>query len=186
MGRFFLYDEATAWCAELRAQRAAMRLVLTNGHFDLLHVGHLDYLERARALGDGLFVAVNSDASTRRLKGPGRPLVPAEERARLLAALAPVDAAFVFDPPAAGPEADTACAVVRAFTPDVYAKGGDYAVAEADLLRDAATTAGPRRMLPERDTVTAYGGRVALIPYLPGRSTSALIARVRALPTAGA
>ncbi len=137
---------------------AGQRLVFTNGHFDLLHVGHLDYLEKARALGDALYVGVNGDASTRRLKGPGRPLVPAAERARLLAALEPVTAVIVF-------EADTADELLRALKPDVYAKGGDYA----------------HKPLPERPTVEAYGGVVALIDYLPGHSTSALIARIKAL-----
>lgn len=134
-------------------------LVFTNGHFDLLHVGHLDYLEKARALGDALFVGLNGDASTTRLKGTGRPLVPAVERARLLAALVPVTAVITF-------EDDTADALIRLLQPDIYVKGGDYA----------------HKPLPERPTVEAYGGTVALIEYLPGFSSSALIARVRALP----
>lgn len=134
-------------------------VVFTNGHFDLLHVGHLDYLEKARALGAALFVGVNGDASTTRLKGAGRPLVPAVERARLLAALRPVTAVIIF-------EADTADALLSALQPEIYVKGGDY--------RD--------KPLPERATVAAYGGRVELIDYLPGHSTSALIARVQALP----
>lgn len=140
-------------------RRAGKSLVFTNGHFDLLHVGHLDYLEKARALGDALFVGVNGDAATARLKGPGRPLVPAAERARLLAALKPVTAAIVFD-------ADTAASLLRALQPDIYVKGGDYA----------------DKSLPERGTVEAYGGRVVLIDYLPGHSTSALIERMRQLP----
>lgn len=147
-------------------ERAGGTLVFTNGHFDLLHIGHLEYLEQARALGTVLFVGVNGDASTRRLKGPGRPLVPATERARLLAALAPVDGVIIFD------EADdTARALVRALRPAVYVKGGDY-----------AASAPVSRPLPERAEVEAYGGQVVLIDYLPGHSTSALIARVRALP----
>jgi rfaE bifunctional protein nucleotidyltransferase chain/domain len=150
-------------------QRRALRdrgaLVLTNGHFDLLHVGHLQYLEQARALGAALFVGINSDGSTRRLKGPGRPLIPGVERARLLAALAPVDACILF-------EADTATALVQALQPEIYAKGGDYA---APLGKEP-------KPLPERPAVEAYGGRVVLIDYLPGHSTSALIAKIRALP----
>jgi rfaE bifunctional protein nucleotidyltransferase chain/domain len=142
---------------DLQAQ--GQTLVLTNGHFDLLHIGHLDYLEKARALGDVLWVAVNDDASTTRLKGAGRPLVPAVERARLLAALAPVSGVLIF----AG---DTADEVLRTLQPDIYVKGGDYA----------------HKILPERPTVEAYGGRVALIDYLPDHSTTNLIARVRALP----
>mgnify|MGYP000166421838 CR=1 FL=1 len=157
MGEQLTLQQAVARREALR--RTGGRLVLTNGHFDLLHVGHLDYLERARALGDALYVGVNGDASTARLKGRGRPLVPAAERARLLAALAPVDVVIVF-------EDDTAAALVRALQPDVYAKGGDYAA----------------KPLPERAAVEACGGQVALLDYLPGRSTSALIARIKALP----
>jgi rfaE bifunctional protein nucleotidyltransferase chain/domain len=134
-------------------------VVFTNGHFDLLHIGHLDYLEKARQLGDALFVAINDDASSERLKGPGRPIVPAVERARLLAALAPVTAVLIF-------VGDTADVVLRQLQPDIYVKGGDYA----------------HKPLPERPTVEAYGGRVALIDYLPNHSTTNLIARIRALP----
>lgn len=146
------------------ADRAKMRdsgerLVFTNGHFDLLHVGHLDYLEKARALGDALFLGLNGDASTTRLKGVGRPLVPALERARLLAALIPVSGVIIF-------EADTADELIQALQPDIYVKGGDYA----------------NKVLPERPTVEAYGGRVALIDYLPDHSTSALIRAIKALP----
>jgi D-beta-D-heptose 7-phosphate kinase/D-beta-D-heptose 1-phosphate adenosyltransferase len=133
--------------------------VFTNGHFDLLHVGHLDYLEKARALGDALLVGVNGDASSARLKGIGRPIVPAVERARLLSALKPVTAVVVF-------EADTAIAVIEALRPDIYVKGGDYA----------------HKPLPERMMVEAYGGRVELIDYLPDHSTSELIDRIKRLP----
>lgn len=157
MGEQLTLEAAVARRETLR--QAGGRLVFTNGHFDLLHVGHLDYLERARALGDALYVGLNGDSSSARLKGQGRPLVPAAERARLLAALIPVDAVIVFDD-------DTAAALVRALRPEVYAKGGDYAV----------------KPLPERALVEAYGGQVALIDFLPGHSTSALIARIKALP----
>jgi rfaE bifunctional protein nucleotidyltransferase chain/domain len=144
-------------------QREALRqagrmLVLTNGHFDLLHIGHLDYLEKARVLGDALFVAVNDDAATRRQKGPGRPIVPAVERVRLLAALKPVTMAFSF-------EGDTAAAVLEALQPDIYVKGGDYA----------------HKLLPEREAAERYGGQVVLIDYLPGHSTSALIQKINQL-----
>jgi rfaE bifunctional protein nucleotidyltransferase chain/domain len=159
MGEILTLEAAAARCAEWRA--AGRRIVLTNGHFDLLHAGHLDVLERARALGDALVVGVNDDASTRRLKGPGRPLVPAAERARLLAALACVDAAVVF----AG---DTASAVVAALRPQIYAKGGDYTLDS----------------LPEAGAVAAAGGQVVLLPLLGGHSTRALIARIQALPGA--
>lgn len=140
-------------------REAGQTVVFTNGHFDLLHVGHLDYLEKARQLGDALIVAINNDPSSERLKGTGRPIVPAVERARLLAALVPVTAVIVF----AG---DTADGVLRQLQPDIYVKGGDYA----------------HKPLPERPTVEAYGGRVELIDYLPNHSTTNLIARIRALP----
>ncbi len=157
LGIILTLEAAQAECLLMRA--AGEKLVFTNGHFDLLHVGHLDYLEKARALGDALFLGLNGDASTTRLKGAGRPLIPAVERARLLAALQPVSAVIIF-------EADTADELIRALQPDVYVKGGDYA----------------NKVLPERPTVEAYGGRVALIDYLPDHSTSALIAKIKALP----
>lgn len=149
--------EAAALRESLRAQNRV--LVLTNGIFDLLHVGHLDYLERARALGDergALFVGVNGDSSARRLKGAGRPFVAAAERARLVAALACVDAAIIFDEL-------TADSLLRALRPDCYAKGGDY----------------HGRPLPERAAAEAVGARVALLSLVPGHSTTALIARIR-------
>lgn len=135
------------------------RLVFTNGHFDLLHVGHLDYLEKARALGDALFVGINGDPTTEILKGTGRPIVPAVERARLIAALYCVDGVIIFEEP-------TAIPLITALKPETYAKGGDY----------------HHKVLPERPTVEGYGGQVVLIDLLPDHSTSALIARIRALP----
>lgn len=149
-------DEARALREKLR--RDGKTLVFTNGHFDLLHAGHLDYLEKARELGDALFVGVNGDASTRRLKGEGRPLVPEGQRARLLAALEPVSAAIIF-------EADTANELLLALEPEIYVKGGDYA----------------EKPLPERAAVEAYGGRVKLIELLSGHSTTRLIKRIRNL-----
>lgn len=134
-------------------------VVFTNGHFDLLHVGHLDYLEKARALGDALYIGLNGDSMTEHLKGTGRPLVPAHERARLLAALSVVTAVIIF-------EEATADNLITALQPDIYVKGGDYA----------------HKPLPERPTVEAYGGQVRLIDYLPDHSTSALIAKIQALP----
>lgn len=139
---------------------AGKKLVFTNGVFDLLHVGHLDYLEKARLLGDMLLVAINDDESTRRYKGAGRPLVAASDRARLLLALQPVDAVMTF------PDA-TVDRLLLAIQPHVYVKGGDYTL----------------ETLPEYPTVQAYGGRVALIDYLPGHSTSQLIAKIKTLPT---
>ncbi|MEZ4669469.1 MAG: adenylyltransferase/cytidyltransferase family protein [Anaerolineae bacterium] len=158
MGHILTLDEAVS--ARTHLKNSGQQLVFTNGHFDLLHVGHLDYLEKARALGDALYLGLNGDASTRRLKGEGRPLVPASERARLLAALLPVTAVIIF-------EDDTADALLRTLQPDIYVKGGDYA----------------NKTLPERPTVESYGGQVALIDYLPDHSTSALIARIKALDT---
>jgi len=156
MGRVLSLEEAKAWRDVLAA--GGQKLVFSNGHFDLFHVGHLDYLEKARALGDALFIGVNDDESTRRLKGAGRPLIPADERARLLAALAVVDAVIIFS-------SDTADDLIRELRPDIYAKGGDY----------------EHKALPERATVEALGGRVVLIPFLPGHSTSDLIRRIKAL-----
>lgn len=137
--------------------RREKRVVLTNGHFDLLHIGHLRYLQEAKALGDILVVGVNSDASTRRLKGPGRPILPQGERAELLAALACVDYVTVF-------EEDTAEELVQVLRPDVYVKGGDYAQGKP---------------LPEAKAVAAYGGEVRILALVPDHSTSALLERIR-------
>lgn len=156
MGELLRLDEARALRETLR--REGKTLVFSNGHFDLLHAGHLDYLEKARELGDALFVAVNGDASTRRLKGEGRPLVPEGQRARLLAALEPVSAVIIF-------EADTTKELLLALEPEIYVKGGDYA----------------DKPLPERAAVEAYGGRVELIEFLSGHSTTRLINRIRKL-----
>lgn len=168
MGRHLSLEAAVQYRDALRSD--GKTLVVTNGHFDLLHVGHLDYLEKARALGDALFVGINGDGSTRRLKGEGRPLVPAEERARLMAALAPVTATIIF-------EDDTADALLRTLQPEIYTKGGDYVLTETALSEGKGTV----KVLPERPTVEAYGGKVILIDYLPNHSTSELIARVKAL-----
>lgn len=139
-----------------RAKAAGQVVVLTNGHFDLLHVGHVRYLQAARALGDVLVVGVNSDASTRALKGPTRPLLPAEERAELLQALRCVDATLVF-------EGNTASALIERLRPAIYAKGGDYASKE----------------LVEAEVARQCGAEVRLLPEVPGRSTSSLIEVIR-------
>jgi rfaE bifunctional protein nucleotidyltransferase chain/domain len=133
-----------------RARSAGARVVLTNGVFDLLHVGHLRYLRQARSEGDLLVVGVNADASVRALK-PGRPLVPESERAELVAALRPVDYAVIFAEP-------TADSVLRAVRPDVYVKGGDYTEAT----------------LPEAATAREVGARLVIVPLVPNRSSSAL------------
>ncbi len=157
MGTQLTLPQAVKLREQLRA--AGKTLVFTNGHFDLLHVGHLDYLEKACQLGDALFVGVNGDSASEALKGTGRPIVAAADRARVIAALCCVDTAIIFDDL-------TADGLINALRPEIYAKGGDY----------------HDKVLPERPTVEAYGGRVELIDLLPGYSTSALIARIRALP----
>ncbi len=135
-----------------------MRVVFTNGHFDLLHVGHVRYLQAARACGDALVVGVNDDASTTVRKGVSRPIVPVGERAELLAALRCVDAVVVF----AGLTADQPIALLK---PAIYVKGGDYAIT------DDEERMGKMR-LPEAPFVRAYGGAVVTIPLVPGRSTT--------------
>jgi rfaE bifunctional protein nucleotidyltransferase chain/domain len=132
-------------------------VVFTNGVFDLLHVGHVRYLQAARELGQVLFVGLNSDLSAQKLKGPGRPLVPQAERAEILCALACVDYVLVFDEP-------TAERVVEALQPDVYTKGGDY-----------ANETG--KALPEAQSVQSYGGRVVILPYMSGHSTTRIVER---------
>jgi rfaE bifunctional protein nucleotidyltransferase chain/domain len=147
-------EEAGALAARLRAD--GRRVVLTNGCFDLLHVGHVRYLDAARRLGDVLFVGLNSDAAVARLKGPGRPLMPASERAEILAALRAVDHVVVFDE-------DTADRLVALVRPDVHAKGTDYT--------DAT--------VPEAASVRAAGGRVAIVGDPKDHATRDLIARIR-------
>ncbi|MBI3980161.1 MAG: D-glycero-beta-D-manno-heptose 1-phosphate adenylyltransferase [Chloroflexi bacterium] len=146
---------------DLRRQWRAdgRKVVLTNGCFDLIHAGHVRHLQAARALGDLLVVALNSDASVRRIKGPKRPIVPSDERAEILLALRAVDSMLLFDD-------DTAEPIVAAVQPDVYVKGADYAPESGKPLPEAAVVAG-------------YGGRVALIPLVEGRSTTNVIATVR-------
>jgi len=150
-------DQKILGRAELRARveewrRAGERVTLANGNFDLLHVGHVRYLHGAKLLGGKLVVAINSDASVRHLKGEGRPIMPEDERAEIVAALADVDAVVVF------PELDVR-AVIREIRPDVQAKGTDYT---ADTV-------------PERDTVTEYGGRVEIVGDPKDHSTSEII-----------
>ncbi|MET7948779.1 D-glycero-beta-D-manno-heptose 1-phosphate adenylyltransferase [Micromonospora sp. NPDC005324] len=147
-------DELDAIVAEYR--EAGRSVVFTNGCFDVLHRGHVRYLEQARALGDLLIVAVNSDGSVRRLKGPDRPVNPVEDRSALLAALACVDHVVVF-------EEDSPAALIEAVRPDVYVKGGDY----------------PPELVPEAPLVRRLGGQVRTLGYVPDRSTSAIIERIR-------
>jgi D-glycero-beta-D-manno-heptose 1-phosphate adenylyltransferase len=133
-------------------RRAGERIVLANGNFDLLHVGHVRYLRGAKELGGKLVVAINSDESVQALKGEGRPIMPAEERAEIVAALADVDAVIIF------PELDVR-GLIREIRPDVQAKGTDY-TAES---------------VPERDAVAEYGGRVAIVGDRKDHSTSEII-----------
>jgi len=129
-------------------------LVATGGCFDILHAGHVACLAAARRLGDALVVLVNSDESVRRLKGPGRPAVPAADRVRVLEALSSVDAVAVF-------EEDDPRAALDRLRPDVWAKGGDYGAVA----------------LPEADLVRGWGGRVIVLPYASGRSSTSILAR---------
>jgi len=149
-------DEAGRLASVWRA--AGKRLVLANGCFDLLHVGHVRYLQAARALGDALVVGLNSDASVQRLKGPGRPVMPAAERAELLAAISGVDAVVVF-------EEDSADALIARLRPDVHAKGTDYTAAS----------------VPEAASVKAAGGRVEIVGDPKDHGTRDLIADIRKL-----
>lgn len=151
-----------------RRQQAGGRAVFTNGCFDLLHLGHVRYLQDARGLGDFLVLGLNSDESVRRLKGVGRPLVPEQERAEILAALTCIDYVTIF------PEA-TASALLELLRPAIYVKGADY-IGAADGSPD------PDR-LPEAKVVQAYGGVVRLLPYLQYHSTTELIAKIQHLPT---
>ena len=147
-------DEAAALVERLRA--AGRTVVFTNGVFDLLHVGHLRYLQQARELGDALIVGLNSDRSVRANKGPSRPVTPEAERAEILEALACVDGVVVFDQ-------ETPHDLIAALQPDVLVKGADWA-------EDA---------IVGRDIVEARGGRVVRVPLEAGHSTTALIDRIK-------
>src|SRR4029453_16511508 len=139
-----------------RVRRAGGRLVATGGCFDLLHRGHISLLNQARALGDALIVCLNSDASVRRAKGPGRPVVPHEDRARVLNALAAVDGVAIF-------EEKTPAALLAQLQPDIWVKGEDYA----------------DRIMPEAEVVERLGGQVVLLPVVPGYSTTRLVHTAR-------
>jgi D-glycero-beta-D-manno-heptose 1-phosphate adenylyltransferase len=146
------------WRDELR--RAGKKLVVTNGCFDLLHLGHVTYLEQARQQGDALLVGVTNDAGVRALKGAGRPLNTAADRAAVLAALQSVDAVHIF------PELD-ARAFLVSVQPDVYVKGGDYTL--ETINQD------------ERRLLEAAGVKIVLLPVVPGKSTSALLEKIHRL-----
>ena len=151
-------EEAARWVRELQGR--GLTVVFTNGCFDLLHPGHVAYLEEARSLGDALLVAVNTDASVRRLgKGGLRPVNPEADRARVLAALAAVDRVVLF-------EEDTPLELLTALQPDVLVKGGDYQLDE----------------VVGREVVLARGGQVRVLPFRAGYSTSLLVERIRSFP----
>src|SRR5271166_3108365 len=145
-GRQQLRERVEQW------RRAGEQIILANGNFDLLHVGHVRYLRGAKTLGGKLVVAINSDESVRALKGEGRPVMPAEERAEIVAALSDVDAVVIF------PELDVR-ALIREIRPDIQAKGTDYT----------------EDTVPERDTVAEHGGRVAIVGDAKDHSTSEII-----------
>jgi rfaE bifunctional protein nucleotidyltransferase chain/domain len=145
---------ADAFALAERVRARGGTVVATGGCFDLLHAGHVGLLDSARRIGDCLIVCLNSDASLARRKGPGRPLTPQADRARVLAALGSVDAVVVF-------EEDTPQALLRRLRPDVWVKGGDYAVQD----------------LPEAEVLRAWGGQAVVLPYLDGRSTTLLARR---------
>lgn len=137
------------------------KTVFTNGCFDLLHVGHLRYLQAARELGDRLVIGLNSDRSVRELKGPSRPILPEDERAELLDALRCVDAVVIFDE-------RTADRAIEAVRPHLYVKGGDY---EPDTI-------------PETPLVRSLGGEVVVLPFVEGRSTTSIVERIAELASA--
>lgn len=150
------FPERAALIPKIEEWRKRGPVVFTNGVFDLLHTGHISYLCKARDLGGALVVALNADESVRRLKGEGRPLNKAEDRARVLSALACVDAVTIF------PE-DTPVATIELLKPDIHTKGADYA----------------GRTIPEEAVVKAYGGRVVLIDFVEGYSTTSTIQKSR-------
>jgi rfaE bifunctional protein nucleotidyltransferase chain/domain len=149
--------DAVAWREELRGK--GRRVVLTNGVFDLLHTGHLYFLKQARERGDALVVALNADASVRALKGPSRPVQTEEQRAYALGALECVDVITIFAEPRLTAE-------IRALRPDVYCKAGDYTLEKLNP--------------EERAALTEAGARMEFLPFLPGFSTTNLIARIKA------
>jgi rfaE bifunctional protein nucleotidyltransferase chain/domain len=152
------WEKLPAWRAALRAK--GRRLVVTNGCFDLLHVGHVTYLETARQQGDALLLGLNGDDAVRQLKGPDRPVNVAADRAAVIAGLESVDGVCIFAEP-------TATRFLAAARPDVYVKGGDYTL---ETLNQE-----------ERRTVEQAGGRIVIIPFVPGKSTTALLQKIARL-----
>jgi rfaE bifunctional protein nucleotidyltransferase chain/domain len=156
--KIIAWDELPAWRKQWRA--TGKQLVVTNGCFDLLHVGHVTYLEHARNFGDALLLGVNGDAAVRGLKGPGRPVNSEADRAAVLAALQSVDGVCIFTDV-------TATNFLAAAQPDIYVKGGDYTL---ETLNQA-----------ERRAVESAGGRIVLVPFVPGKSTTDLLEKISRL-----
>jgi len=152
------WDRLPVWRAALRA--GGKKLVVTNGCFDILHLGHITYLESARKLGDALLIGVNGDEAVRGLKGPGRPVNSEADRAALLAALESVDGACIFTDV-------RATRFLAAAQPDIYVKGGDYTLETLDQN--------------ERRAVESAGGRIVLVPFVPGKSTTGLLEKIARL-----
>jgi D-glycero-beta-D-manno-heptose 1-phosphate adenylyltransferase len=157
-GKIIAWDKLPEWRAAFRA--TGKKLVVTNGCFDLLHLGHVTYLESARNLGDALLVGMNGDYAARQLKGAGRPVNMEADRAAVLAALASVDGVCIF-------HEKNAVKFLAAAQPDIYVKGGDYTL---DTLNQ-----------DERRTVEQVGGKIAIIPLVPGKSTTALLEKISRL-----
>lgn len=156
-----LYTRPDLLAERQRWRQQGLRVVFTNGCYDILHPGHIRTLERARSLGDRLVLGLNSDASVRRMKGPARPVIPEEERAALACSLEAVDAVTLFDE-------DTPRELIAALLPDVLVKGSDWS-----------------HFVAGREEVEAAGGRVVLLPLEPGYSTTAMVEQVlarRSLP----
>jgi rfaE bifunctional protein nucleotidyltransferase chain/domain len=156
--KIIAWDRLPEWRAALRT--SGRKLVVTNGCFDILHLGHVTYLESARNYGDALLVGVNGDDAARQLKGPGRPVNAEADRAAVLAALASVDGVCIF-------AEKTATRFLSAAQPDIYVKGGDYTL---DTLSQE-----------ERRAVEQAGGKIVIVPFVPGKSTTALLEKISRL-----
>jgi rfaE bifunctional protein nucleotidyltransferase chain/domain len=156
--KIITWDKLPEWRAAMRA--GGKKLVVTNGCFDLLHLGHVTYLESARNLGDALLIGVNSDNAVKDLKGPNRPVTPEGDRSAVLSALQSVDGVCIFSD-------RTATKFLERAAPDIYVKGGDYTL---DTLNQ-----------DERRTVEKAGGRIVIIPFVPGRSTSGILEKIMRL-----
>ncbi len=156
--KIIAWDQLSEWRKQLRAR--GKKLVVTNGCFDILHLGHVTYLENARNFGDALLIGINSDAATRQLKGPTRPVNSETDRASVLAALQSVDGVCIFDDKAA-------TKFLAAAQSDIYVKGGDYTL--ETLNQD------------ERRAVESAGGKILLVPFVPGKSTTSLLEKISRL-----